>query len=146
MICLYIHEINSVIIKFEEGCKLVQTTNNLPCPMNLTEFQTLPSSPKSALFNHYVILKFSLFATRFISVVIYKTLLPQKCVMENCFGYTSRICPFSEFNLAIALLICCIDQFLSVKLGQFRVFLMIVEFRHRTQDKLKSSHVLKKSL
>ena len=41
-------------------------------------------------------------------------------------------------NGAIELIICCIDQFLSVELGQFRVFLMIVEFRHRLNSLKKA--------
>ena len=45
-------------------------------------------------------------------------------------------------NGAIELLICCIDQFLSVELGQFRVFLMIVEFRHRLNSLEKPSDSL----
>ena len=68
----YRHKINCKD-SIEESYKCALSTRNLPCSMNLAELQTLPSSPKSALFDHYVILKFSLFATRFNLVVIYKT-------------------------------------------------------------------------
>lgn len=66
------HKINCKY-SIEESSKCALSTRNLPCSMNLAELQTLPSSPKSALFDHYVILKFPLFATRFNLVVIYKT-------------------------------------------------------------------------